>query len=297
MTEPNLKDPRKLFYSDGFPQQDQETPALQDKMVPKPDCGEDSYVGNHKLENRRVLITGGDSGIGRAAAIAFACEGADIALHFFPGEEKDAEEVAHYIREAGRKVILLPADLRDKQAPEKLVAQAHEALGGLDTLVLNAAQQISHTKLSDLSMEQVHDTFKVNIISMFETVKAAEKYLKPGSAIITTTSIQSFDPSSHIIDYAATKGAITNFTVALSSIFAKRGIRVNGVAPGPIWTPIQMDQGQPEDAIPNFGKNSPLGRAGQPVELAPVYVLLASDEGSYITGQIYGITGGQPINP
>src|SRR5690625_165851 len=297
MENNNLRDPRKMYYTGEFPDQEQDTPALQDEMKPKPDCGEENYQGYGRLKGRNALITGGDSGIGRAVAIAYAREGANVAIQFFPGEEKDAEEVKKLIENEGKKALLLPYDLREDYAATEIVEKTIDEFKALDILVLNAAQQISHTKLSDLSMEQVHDTFKVNIISMFETVKAAEKYLKPGSAIITTTSIQSFDPSSHIIDYAATKGAITNFTVALSSIFAKRGIRVNGVAPGPIWTPIQMDQGQPEDAIPNFGKNSPLGRAGQPVELAPVYVLLASDEGSYITGQIYGITGGQPINP
>ncbi|EOJ80676.1 Dehydrogenases with different specificities (related to short-chain alcohol dehydrogenases) [Enterococcus faecalis] len=296
MTEPNLKDPRKLFYSDGFPQQDQETPALQDKMVPKPDCGEDSYVGNHKLENRRVLITGGDSGIGRAAAIAFAREGADIALHFFPGEEKDAEEVAHYIREAGRKVVLLPADLRDKQAPEKLVAQAHEALGGLDTLVLNASQQISCAAIEELPMEQVIDTFHVNIIAMFGIVKAAVPHLPAGSSIVTTTSVQAFNPSEHLLDYAATKASIANFTVGLAKQLAPKGIRVNGVAPGPIWTPLQLDHGQPIEELPEFGQHSLLERAGQPAELAPVYVFLASNDASYVTAQVYGVTGGEAIN-
>ena len=297
MEDNNLRNPREMYYTGKYPAQEQDTPALQDEMKPKPDCGEENYQGHDRLKGRNALITGGDSGIGRAAAIAYAREGANVAIQFFPGEEKDTEEVKKLIENEGKKALLLPYDLREDYAATEIVEKTIDEFKALDILVLNAAQQISHTKLSDLSMEQVHDTFKVNIISMFETVKAAEKYLKPGSAIITTTSIQSFDPSSHIIDYAATKGAITNFTVALSSIFAKRGIRVNGVAPGPIWTPIQMDQGQPEDAIPNFGKNSPLGRAGQPVDLAPVYVLLASDEGSYITGQIYGITGGQPINP
>ena len=297
MENNNLRDPRKMYYTGEFPDQEQDTPALQDKMRPKPDCGEENYQGHGRLEGRNALITGGDSGIGRAVAIAYAREGANVAIQFFPGEEKDAEEVKKLIEDEGKKALLLPYDLREDYAATEIVEKTIDEFKALDILVLNAGQQISHTKLSDLPMEQVQDTFKVNIISMFETVKAAEDHLKPGSAIVTTTSIQSFDPSSHIIDYAATKGAITNFTVTLSSIFADKGVRVNGVAPGPIWTPIQMDQGQPEGAIPDFGKNSPLGRAGQPVELAPVYVLLASDEGSYITGQIYGVTGGQTFNP
>ena len=201
-----------------------------------------------------------------------------------------------HIEEAGQKALLLPYDLREDRAATEIVEKTVEAFGSLDTLFLNAAQQIAHTTLADLPMKQVHDTFKVNIISMFETVKAAEEHLEPGSAIVTTTSVQSYDPSEPLIDYAATKGAISNFTVTLSSYFADKGVRVNAVAPGPIWTPLQLDGGQPDGAIPEFGQDSALGRSGQPVELAPVYVLLASDEGSYITGQIYGVTGGQPIN-
>ena len=291
-----LRDPRHLYHDGKFPDQEQDTPALQDEMTPKPDCGETSYVGHERLKGRNALVTGGDSGIGRAAAIAYAREGANVAIQFFPGEEKDAEEVKAIIKDAGRKALLLPYDLRDDNAATDIIEKTVDAFGALDILVLNAAQQIAHTTLSDLSMEQVHDTFKVNIISMFESVKAAEKHLEPGSSIITTTSVQSFDPSEPLIDYAATKGAISNFTVTLSSYFSDKGVRVNGVAPGPIWTPLQLDKGQPHGAIPKFGQDSALGRAGQPVELAPVYVLLASNDASYITGQIYGVTGGQPIN-
>lgn len=296
MKDGNLRDPREKHYTGTYPDQEQDTPALQKDMDPKPDCGEDSYKGNERLKGRNALVTGGDSGIGRAAAIAYAREGANVAIQFFPGEEPDANEVKELIEDAGQKALLLPYDLREDGAGREIVEKTLEAFGALDTLVLNAAQQIAHTKLSDLPMEQVHDTFKVNIISMFETVKAAEEYLKPGSAIVTTTSVQSFDPSIPLMDYAATNGAVSNFTVSLSSYFADKGVRVNGVAPGPIWTPLQLDQGQPEGKVPDFGKNSPLDRAGQPVELAPVYVLLASDDGSYITGQIYGVTGGQPID-
>lgn len=296
MTEPILKDPRELYHPEKFKKQDQDTPALQTEMSPNPDCGEESYVGHHKLENRRVLITGGDSGIGRAAAIAYAREGADIALQFFPGEEKDAREVAKYIKEANRKVILLPYDLRDEEAPAKMVEQTVKELGGLDTLVLNAAQQISQSGIGKIPLQQVKDTFMVNIISMFSLVQAAEPHLPAGGAIITTTSVQAFNPSSHLTDYAATKAAIANFTVNLARQFAEKGIRVNGVAPGPIWTPLQLDQGQPQDAIPEFGQNSLLGRAGQPAELAPIYVFLASNDASFVTAQIYGITGGEAIN-
>lgn len=296
MENSRLTDPRNKYYADKFPEQEQNTPALQSKMEPRPDCGEESYKGYNRLEGRNALITGGDSGMGRAAAIAYAREGANVAIHFFPGEEEDANEVKELIEKEGRKALLLPYDLREDGAATEIVEKTVEAFGGLDILVLNAAQQIARPSLSDLSMKQVHDTFKVNIISMFESVKAAEKHLKPGSAIITTTSVQSFNPSEPLMDYASTKGAISNFTVSLSSYFASKGVRVNGVAPGPIWTPLQLDNGKLEGQVPEFGQNSPLGRAGQPVELAPVYVLLASDEGSYITGQIYGVTGGQPID-
>ncbi|KAF1301567.1 MULTISPECIES: SDR family oxidoreductase [Enterococcus] len=296
MTDPVLKDPRELYYESEFPKQDQETPPLQKKMKPVPDCGEESYVGHERLLNRRVLITGGDSGIGRAAAIAYAREGADIALQFYPGEEPDAKQVAKYVEEAGRKAVLLPFDLRDAAAPEKMVAQAMKELGGLDTLVLNAAQQITQPSLAELTMEQVRDTFDVNIISMFATVKAALPHLPAGSSIITTTSVQAFSPSGHLLDYAVTKAAIASFTVGLAKQLSKKGIRVNGVAPGPIWTALQLDEGQPEEKLPVFGQDSLMERAGQPVELAPVYVFLASNEASYVTAQIYGVTGGEAIN-
>ena len=296
MSNNYLKDPRKLFHEGGFPNQDQDTPAIQNKMSPSPDCGETSYKGQNRLEGRNALVTGGDSGIGRAAAIAYAREGANVAIQYLPGEEEDANQVKKIIEDEGHKALLLPYDLREDNAATEIVEKTVTEFGGLDILVLNAAQQIAHTSLSDLPMEQVHDTFKVNIISMFESVKAAEKHLEPGSAIITTTSVQSFDPSIPLIDYAATKGANSNFTVTLSKYFADKGVRVNGVAPGPIWTPLQLDQGQPDGAIPEFGQDIPLGRAVQPVELAPLYGLLASNEASYITGQIYGVTGGQSIN-
>lgn len=297
MSEPKLIDPRRLYHTEEFQKQDQDTPALQQNMQPVPDCGEETYVGSNQLENRRVLITGGDSGIGRAAAIAYAREGADIALHFFPGEEADAEEVANYIKEAGRKVILLPYDLREEAAPKEMVEKAVAELGGLDTLVLNAGQQITSQSIVDLPMEQVKDTFAVNIIAMFAIVKEAVPYIPAGGAIVTTTSVQATNPSEHLLDYASTKAAIANFTIGLAKQLAPKGTRVNGVAPGPIWTPLQLDSGQPTDAIPEFGQGSLLERAGQPAELADVYVFLASNKASYVTAQIYGVTGGEAINP
>ena len=296
MTEPNLIDPRKLYHTEEFPKQDQDTPALQTEMKPVPDCGENSYQGTNQLENRRVLVTGGDSGIGRAAAIAYAREGADVAIQFFPGEEEDAKQVAHYIEDAGRKALLLPFDLREESAPKEIILQTVEAFGGLDTMVLNAGQQISCQSIADIPMEQVKDTFTINIIAMFALVKEAIPHLPAGSAIINTTSVQAFNPSEHLLDYAATKASIANFTIGLAKQLAPKGIRVNGVAPGPIWTPLQLDEGQPQDSIPEFGQQALLERAGQPVELAPVYVFLASNKASYVTAQIYGVTGGEAIN-
>lgn len=296
MNDPVLKDPRMLYHPGEFKKQDQSTPPLQEKMTPAPDCGENSYVGNQKLTNRRVLITGGDSGIGRAVAIAFAREGADVAIQFVPGEEEDASDVKRYIEKAGRKALLLAYDLKDEESPRMMVQEVLDHFGGIDTLVLNAAQQIAHKEISELSIQQVKDTFQVNIISMFALVKEAAPYLPIGSAIITTTSVQATSPSEHLMDYAATKAAISNFTMSLASQFSKKGIRVNSVAPGPIWTPLQLDGGQLPEALPGFGQDSLLGRAGQPVELAPVYVFLASNEASYVTSQIYGVTGGKPIN-
>lgn len=298
MTNNNLNDPRSKYSSKKFPFQEQDTPALQNEMNPKPDCGEETYKGNHKLTGRNALITGGDSGIGRAAAIAYAREGANVAIQFLPGEEPDAEEVKQYIEEAGQKALLLPYDLREDSAATEIVEKTVKEFGTLDILVLNAAQQIAHETLQDFTIKQVEDTMKVNVVSQIESVQAAEKYLEAGSAVITTTSVQSFDPNASLLDYAASNGAVSNLTVSLSQYFTPKGIRVNGIAPGPIWTPLQLDNGQAnkKESIPNFGQNSPTGRAGKPVELAPVYVLLASDEGSYITGQIYGVTGGKPIN-
>lgn len=292
MPEPTLIDPRRLYHTADFPQQPDTSPALQAKMTPVPDCGETSYVGHDRLLNRRVLITGGDSGIGRAVAIAYAREGADVAIQFLPGEESDAQAVAELIQAAGRKAVLLPADLRDLEHCADLVASAVAELGGLDTLVLNAAQQLQHPDLAELPLQQVHDTFSVNIEAMFALVQAARPQLKPGSAIITTTSIQAFSPSPNLLDYAATKAAIANYTVGLAKALAKDGIRVNGVAPGPIWTPLQLDGGQPAKKLATFGQDTLLQRAGMPVELAPVYVLLASNDASYITGELYGVTGG-----
>lgn len=298
MGKPELIDPRTLYHGEEFAPQKQSAsgPALQKEMTPRPDCGEESYVGSGQLQDRRVLITGADSGIGRAVAIACAREGADVAIHFYPGEEEDAREVADYVEAAGRKALLVPGDFRDESVPAQVVEQVVAAFGGLDTLVLNAAHQVAQSNITALPLQQVKDTFMVNIISMFALVKAAKPHLAPGSSIVTTTSVQAFDPSPNLMDYAATKAAIRSFTISLSRQLIEDGIRVNGVAPGPIWTALQLNGGQLPGELATFGQESPMKRAGQPVELAPVYVFLASNQASYVTGQIYGVTGGKKIN-
>ena len=295
----NLEDPRTQYHTEGFSEENEEkakSPALQQDMEPVPDCGESSYKGTGRLKGRRALITGGDSGIGRAAAIAFAREGADVAIHYLAGEEADAEDVRTYIQDTGQKAVLIEGDLRRGGVATDVVNKAIEELGGIDILVLNAAQQFASASLSELSMEQINDTFQVNIISMYEALKAAEDHLEAGSAVITTTSVQATGPSTSLLDYAATKAAISNFTVGMSKYFGEKGVRVNSVAPGPIWTPLQLDDGKLEGDLETFGQYETLERAGQPVELAPVYVFLASEEASYVTGQIYGVTGGTTID-
>lgn len=290
MTSKYLKDPRTLHYTQGYHEPDQDTPAVQEDMLIKPDCGETSYVGNGKLVGRHALITGGDSGIGRAAAIAFAREGANVAIQYLPGEEKDAEEVKELIEAEGVKAAIIPADLRNDGAGEEIVEKAHEALGALDILVLNSAQQIIQETLEDLTVEQFKGTMQVNIVSMYEAVRTAEKYLEPGASIVTTSSMTAFEPSGTLIDYGTSNGAVLTFTKAISEYFAPKGIRANTVVPGPIWTPLQLDEGN--DDIENFGQTTPLKRAGQPVELAPLYVYLASNDSSYVSGGAFPITGG-----
>ncbi len=296
MNNDKLKDPRKMYYSGGYKEQDQAEPALHINMDPLPDCGEESYVGSGKLKGRNALITGGDSGIGRAVAIAYAREGANVAIQYVRGEENDALEVQRLIAEAGQDALLLCYDFLDDGAASEIVERTVEEFGSIDILVLNSAKQIARKNLQDFSIKEVEDVFKVNIISMFETVQAAEKYLEAGSTIITSTSIQSFKPSTDLLDYAATKSAISNFSVNLSQYFAEKGVRVNSVSPGPFWTPLQLNRGKLDGALAKFGQDTPLERAGQPVELSPVYVFLASDDSSYVTGQIYGVTGGRLMN-
>ncbi len=286
------QDPRSLYPGPPSSIEIQPAPATQQAMSEKPDCGELSYKGSGKLAGRKALLTGADSGIGRAAAIAFAREGADVAIGYLPAEQKDAEEVANYIREAGRKAVLLPGDISHEGVCQRLVADAVAQLGGLDILVNNAGKMGKTEGILETSTERFDSLMKTNVYSLFWITKAAVPHLKPGASIINTTSVQGYDPSANIFDYAMTKAAIANFTKGLSEpLMEKHGIRINGVAPGPIWTPLQEADGDKEK-LKKLGSSTPYKRPGQPVELAPVYVLLASQEGSYITGEIYGVTGG-----
>lgn len=292
-TQVMLRDPQTKFTSDPFPEQSQPWPGIQGKMTPVPDCGETSYRGSGRLAGRKALITGGDSGIGRAAAIAFAREGADVAINYYPTEEPDAKEVVALIRAEGRKAVAIPKDLRGLKACEEIVATAVRQLGGLDILVNNAAYQQSKPDIFAISDEQMVRTFETNIFAPFRMSKVAAAQMQPGSVIINTGSVNSYDPGEELLDYASTKGAILIFTKGLAKQLAKRGIRVNMVAPGPIWTPLQVCGGQLPGKMGEFGQDTPLGRAGQPVEVAPLFVLLASDEASFSTGTAVGAHGGE----
>jgi NAD(P)-dependent dehydrogenase (short-subunit alcohol dehydrogenase family) len=287
-----LKNPISKYPKPPFQTQSQPWPGLASKMDPRPDHGENSYKGSGRLLGRKALITGGDSGMGRAAAIAYAREGADVAINYYPTEEPDAQEVVACIREAGRKAIPLPGDLREEAFCQKLVADAVSGLGGLDILVSNAARQQTYPSILDISTEQFDWTMKTNIYAPFWIIKAALPHLRPGSAIIGTASVQAYDPSPDLYDYAQTKAATMNYLKSLAKQLAPKGIRVNGVAPGPIWTPLQVSGGATQEKIKTFGDKTPLGRPGQPAELASIYVQLAANDASYATGQIYGSSGG-----
>ena len=276
------------------PKQDQPEPGLDAELIPGTDRGEESYRGTGRLQGRRALITGADSGIGAAVAIAFAREGADIALNYLPQEEQDAQHIAEVIRKEGRTAVLLPGDLADANFCRRLVEDAVEGLGGLDALVNNAGRQIAVESLEEIDDQQWMQTYDVNIHAMFRLTKAALAHLPAGSTIVNSSSIQAYQPSPTLVDYASTKAAINNFTKGLAQQLAPRGIRVNAVAPGPIWTPLQVSDGQPKEALPEFGKSTPLGRAGQPTELAPAYVFLTSSESSYVLGETLAVTGGSP---
>lgn len=288
----SMQDPRTQYPQPPFPRQPQSVPGEASRMEPVPDHGETSYVGSGKLKGRKALITGGDSGIGRAAAIAFAREGADVAIGYLPTEKADAQAVIELIKAEGRNAVELPGDITDEQWCRELVTQAVEQLGGLDILVINAGRQQNREDISKVSSEDFDRTVKTNLYAMHWIAQAAVPHLPAGAAVITTASIQAYEPSAILLDYAMTKAGIVAYTKALAKQLLEKGIRANVVAPGPFWTPLQASGGQPPEKVMKFGEESPYGRPGQPVEIAPVYVLLASQEGSFINGEVFGVTGG-----
>ena len=281
--------------SDVIHKQSQAEPGLDAKLKPLADHGEHTYKGLGRLKGRKALITGGDSGIGRAVAIAFAREGADVAINYLPEEKEDAEDVLVEIERAGQKGVGIPCDITDEENCKTMVETAAKELGGIDILVNNAGKQVYVEDIEDLTSEQFQTTFTTNVFAMFWITKAAVPHMPEGASIINTTSIQSYQPSPGLLDYASTKGAITAFTKSLAKMLADKGIRVNAVAPGPIWTPLQPSHGQPQEKLEKFGDDVPLGRPGQPAELAPAYVFLASQESSYITAEVMGVTGGNHL--
>ncbi len=286
-----MDDPLTKYRRPPFPGQEQAPPGRTARLQPQPDHGEISYRGLGRLQGKSALITGADSGIGRAVAIAFAREGADVAIAYL-NEHEDARETADWVMKAGRKQVLLPGDLRDPAHCRGVITRTEDAFGKLDILVNNAGMQRTHADISEISDQEWDDVFRTNIYAMFYLCKSALGVMKPGAAIINTTSINADDPSASLLAYAATKGAIANFTAGLARLVAKKGVRVNAVAPGPVWTPLIPSTMKD---IEDFGANTPMGRAGQPAELAPAYVLLASDEASYMTGAIIPVTGGRPM--
>jgi NAD(P)-dependent dehydrogenase (short-subunit alcohol dehydrogenase family) len=287
-----LDDPTKKYPKPPYKRQSQPWPGLACKMEPRPDHGETSYKGSGRLKGRRALITGGDSGMGRAAAIAFAREGADVAINYFPTEEPDAREVVELIKAEGRMALAIPGDIREEKFCKELVEHAVQGLGGLDILVSNAARQQARESIADVSSEDFDATMKTNIYAPFWIIKAALPHLKPGSAIIGTASEQAYDPSPELYDYAQTKAATMNYVKSLAKQLGPKGIRVNAVAPGPIWTPLQVAGGASMEKLEQFGSQTPLGRPGQPAELGSIYVQLAASDASYATGQVYGAAGG-----
>jgi len=289
------QDPRAQYPRPPFPKQPQAAPGLAGEMDPRPDHGETSYKGSGRLAGRKALVTGGDSGIGRAAAIAFAREGADVAISYLPDEEADAREVVALIEADGRTALALPGDVTDEAWCRTMVEKTVSGLGGLDILVINAGRQRFRESVEDVSSEDFDRTLKTNLYAMHWIVQAASPHLEAGASVITTASVQAYDPSAILLDYATTKAGIVAYTQALAKQLIERGIRANVVAPGPVWTVLQPSGGQPQEKVETFGQGSAFGRPGQPVELAPVYVLLASQEGSYISGEVYGVTGGAGV--
>jgi len=290
-----MQDARSQYDELDIPPQSQPEPGLDAKLEPKADHGVDSYEGMGRLKGRKALITGADSGIGRAVAIAFAREGADVVLSYLPVEQEDADVTIGQIEAAGRKAVAIPGDITDESFCNELVKLATDALGPIDILVNNAGRQRYVEDIADLTTEQFEGTFRTNVFAMFWISKAVLETMPAGGVIINTTSIQSYQPSPGLLDYASTKAAITAFTKSLAKMVIKKGIRVNAVAPGPVWTPLQPSHGQPQEKLVKFGQNTPIGRPGQPAELAPTYVFLASQESSYITAEVIGVTGGNHL--
>jgi NAD(P)-dependent dehydrogenase (short-subunit alcohol dehydrogenase family) len=287
-------DPTTQYRADGFPEQQQDGTGLDEDLQVTADHGEKTYRGTGRLTGRKALVTGADSGIGRAAAIAFAREGADVVLNYLPEEQSDAEDVAALVEAAGQKAVLAPGDLSDETTARALVHKTLDALGGLDIIANVAGKQVYVDDLADITTEQFDATFKVNVYALFWIIQEALPHLPAGATIINTSSIQAYQPSPGLVDYATTKAAINTMSKALAQQLAPKGIRVNVVAPGPFWTPLQASGSQPTEALPEFGKETPLGRAGQPAELGPVYVFLASQESSYVTGETLNVNGGMP---
>ncbi|MCR2808730.1 MULTISPECIES: SDR family oxidoreductase [unclassified Microbacterium] len=288
-------DPRSKYSTEGFPEQEQQQPGLIDQMRPAPDHGEQSYVGSGRLTDRRALITGGDSGIGRAVAIAFAREGADVAIAHLPVEEQDAADTASLVEAEGRRSLTLAGDVREESFASSIVDDTVAAFGGLDVLVLNAAYQKDRAGLEELSTEELDRVFRTNLYGLMFTARAAIPHLRPGASIIVTSSIQAFNPSPGLIDYAMTKAAQVAFVKALAEQLGPQGVRVNAVAPGPIWTPLIPATGWSAERLAEFGADTPLGRAGQPAELAGAYVYLASEDASYVSGAVLPVTGGKGL--
>jgi len=290
-----MQDPRHQYPRPPFPRQPQAEPGLAARMTPRPDHGEDSYEGHGRLKGRKALITGGDSGIGRATAIAYAREGADVAIGYLPSEEADAQEVVALIKNAGVRALALPGDVRDEDWNATMVARVVESFGGLDILVVNAGHQQFRQNVSEVSTADFDATMKTNLYALHWLCQAAAPHLSSGAAIITTASIQAYEPSDILLDYATTKAGIVAYTKALAKQMIEQGVRVNAVAPGPFWTVLQPSGGQPQEKVEQFGAHSAFGRPGQPVEIAPVYVLLASQEASFVTGEVWGVTGGAGV--
>lgn len=290
-----MQDPREQYPRPPFKAQPQPRPGLATEMEPRPDHGEDSYQGHGRLKGRKALITGGDSGIGRATAIAYAREGADVAISYLPSEEEDAQEVIALIEQAGCKALALPGDVREESWNATMVQRVVEAFGGLDILVVNAGRQQYREDVSQVSTADFDATLKTNLYALHWLCQAAAPHMPPGAAIITTSSIQAYEPSDILMDYATTKGGIVTYTKALAKQMIEKGVRVNSVAPGPFWTVLQPSGGQPQEKVEQFGAHSAFGRPGQPVEIAPIYVLLASQEASFVTGEVWGVTGGAGI--